>query len=135
MAIVDEMDFEYLVRRVNECGRHGVANADADIYRRYERTERMYLMDVENIKNNQMRVSTKPIENMKDDFEIASNQIWRIVQITLNQAIEKFKHILSKEDAAELKSHAQLRNAAKANIENAIEAGNNILVKYKIYPK
>lgn len=47
----DAMNYEYLIRRAFQCGRFGVAGANADIFRRYERLHSEYLQDKMDLNN------------------------------------------------------------------------------------
>ncbi|KMQ70152.1 hypothetical protein [Chryseobacterium koreense] len=71
------LSYEYLIRRVYQCGRYGVAGANADEYRRLERTHNY-------LKNNKSKVKSEDI--FKYGFECG--------QITayIRGAIEKFRN-------------------------------------------
>lgn len=135
MHEIDAMDFEYFIRRVYKCGRHGVANADADIYRKFEYANRTHELDLLNIENKQMRISTKPIETLKNEANFEARKIWSIVQSTILHAVKEYKHILSNDEITELNSLLTIEKATRENIEKAINRGNKILSSYKIYPK
>lgn len=66
---MEAMEYEFLLRRVYNCGRRGVSGADADIYRQMEHAERAYTLYLENIKNRTMRISNQPIDDMRYEYE------------------------------------------------------------------
>lgn len=70
------LSYEYLIRRVYQCGRHGVAGANADAYRRLERAHNY-------LKDNKSKVKSEDI--FKYGFECG--------QITafIRSAVEKFR--------------------------------------------
>lgn len=74
------LSYEYLIRRVYQCERYGVAGANADEYRRLERTHNY-------LKDNKYKV--KPEDIFKYGFECG--------QITafIRGAIEKFRNDFS----------------------------------------
>lgn len=94
---MDALDYEYLIRRAHQCGRHGVNGANADIFRRYERAERLYRSEKENDEMGKPRQWGESIETLS--FKSAEKS--REVTFHLSSAIEKvlmdFEMIIGKE--------------------------------------
>jgi len=132
---MDAMYFEYLIRRVYECGRYGAAGADADIFRQYEYAERGYTLDLENILNQRMRISTKPIETLKQEFDTEARNIWRFVQDAIKTALIKFPTVLTVDETEALLNLVTPYKGHPTAINEAIDKANTILGGHKIYPK
>ena len=90
---MEAMNYEFLIRRVNHCGRHGVKGADADIYRRMERAER-YLTDSNWLKSK---------EGKEHNYKISFGEVNRYVSRALKDGINQIENTISEGDKAILK--------------------------------
>lgn len=89
---MEAMNYETLIRRVNQCGRHGVKGADADIYRRMERAER-YLADSNWLKSK---------EEKEHDYRISFGEVTRYVSRAIKDGANLIEHTLSEEEQTQL---------------------------------
>ncbi|MHA4895634.1 hypothetical protein ACXZ1K_12845 [Pedobacter sp. PWIIR3] len=62
------MSYEYLIRRAHQCGRYGVAGADADTYRSLVRNASTYYSEMEAIKNKTERKWLRNEQEMLADY-------------------------------------------------------------------
>ncbi|MFC4212480.1 hypothetical protein GJU39_16925 [Pedobacter petrophilus] len=133
---MEAMEYEYLMRSVYQCGRGGAPGADADYYRKMEHAERAYKLDVENIKNRVMRISTKPIEDLKYEYEIECNSIWLYVSKAISKATETFRHKFSDAEISELRSLTKRPTKLnKETIDKTIDIASEVFIKHEIQPQ
>jgi len=69
------IDYEYLVRKAYNSGRSLINGADGDIYRKYCRAFTRFEIDRDAIKNNKIRTSIHPIEELEDEAKRAQAKI------------------------------------------------------------
>lgn len=126
--------YENLLRRIYQVGRRGKPEADADVYRKLEYSERAYFLDVENIRQKRIRISTKPIEDLEYDYRVECRRIWRIVTEALRTGINKYRDQLSNADLEKLEQ--QLREPeriTKEAIDQTIKIAEDIFTSHKIF--
>ena len=130
------MQYEYLIRRAHQCGRHGVAGADADTYRRLLRNASMYFSEKEAIENKTERIWNMSEEEMLYDYLTACGEI----KGYLFTAIENVKRCYEKTITD--KQYNELENVevliSKPNIENlneALERLQVVMIEMKLFPQ
>jgi hypothetical protein len=132
---MEAMEYEYLMRSVYKCGRGGAAGADADYYRKMEHAERAYQLDVENIKNQVMRISTRPIDDLKYEYEKECIFIWLYVSKAISKALKDFNHKFTDAENSELESLTKRPTELnKEIIDKIIDMASEVLIKYEIQP-
>jgi len=62
------MSYEYLIRRIYGRGRYGIKSADADIYRRFERSYAKLVTEQKAIKEETPRVFHIPIADLEQEI-------------------------------------------------------------------
>ncbi len=90
---MEAMDYEFLLRRVYNCGRHGVKGADADIYRRMEKAG-WHLNDP---------LWGKSKEQKEHDYYSAFIQVKNHVANAIRKGLEQIDYKASVEEINELK--------------------------------
>lgn len=89
---MDAMAYEFLIRRVYQCGRNGIEGADADIYRKMEHAE-SHLNDPH---------WRKTKEEKEYDYRSAFVEVKNHVANAIKKGSEKVKFKLSKEEESHL---------------------------------
>jgi hypothetical protein len=132
---MEAMEYEYLMRSVYQCGRGRVSGADADYFRKMEHAERAYQLDVENINNRVMRISTKPIEELKYEYERECMSIWLYISKAISKVVQDFSHKFTDSEISELKSLTKRPSEMnKEIIDEMIGVASEILIKHEIQP-
>lgn len=103
---MEAMEYEYLIRQAFGVGRHEVAGADADIYRRFERAKNLLEGQKRAIDKGEMKLSTLSIEDLEYDMRkgaatICTNVVNAINHVQKdadldNQVVEKLENIKTK---------------------------------------
>lgn len=128
------MSYEYFIRRVYQVDRFERREADADVYRELEHAERLYTLDIENIKQNQMRVSTKSIDDLEYEYNVQCRKIWRIVVNAIQDGISKYR--FSPDEIIVMnKAMITPQHISKEHIDQTIKLVEDIYVKHEIFPK
>jgi hypothetical protein len=121
---MEAMNYEHLIRRVNQCGRHGVKGADADIYRRMERAE-MHLADIYWNKTN---------EEKEHDYRIAFAEVSRYVSKAIKDGIDQIAYNITDEEKGKLKNVVKETGSFdfynKIRIDEIIKDTDEIFRKY-----
>lgn len=103
---MEAMDYEFLLRRVYNCARHGVKGADADIYRKMDMAQRH--LDDPNW--------GKSKEQKEHDFYSAFIRVKDHVAIAINKGISQIDYKATEEEINTLK--AMLETLRKHNFYN-----------------
>lgn len=134
--MVDSMSFEYLLRRIYQVGRHGKRDVDADVYRRLERAERLYILEKENIKNKQPRISTQGIDDIDYDYRVECRKVWSIIRTAIQKGITENKGKFTIDEIEQMEnSIIEPRIVLKEHIDHTIDIVERIYVSHKIFPK
>lgn len=132
---MEAMEYEFLLRRIYNCGRRGVPGADADIYRKMEHAERAYSLDLENIKNRTVRISNQSIEEMQYEYERECVSLWLYISKAVGKAIQEYGYKLTKDELSKLTKLAKRpTDLSKKVIDEIIDITNDILAKHEIHP-
>jgi hypothetical protein len=89
---MDAMGYEFLIRRVYHCGRHGVKGADADVYRKLEKAE----INLTNVHLNKTR------EEKEHDYNTAFAAVRMYVGNAFREGIKQVQHMTTKEEMDKL---------------------------------
>jgi hypothetical protein len=126
---MDAMEYEYLIRRVYHCGRHGAKGADADIYRRLERAQAHLTSTHWN----------KTQEEKEHDYNTAFAEVRMFVKEAIREGIKQVQHRLTDKEAALLAAIQQEANKLgfydKKRLDEIIEIVDEIFRKYGLEPK
>ena len=118
------MNYENLIRRVNQCGRHGVKGADADIYRKMERAE-MHLTDI---------YWNKTKEEKEHDYRIAFAEVSRYTSKAIKDGIDQVEYNITEEEKSTLKNIVKEIDSFdfynKTRIDEIIKNTDEIFRKY-----
>jgi hypothetical protein len=121
------MDYEILIRKAFNCGRHGVYGADADIYRRYERNQLMYETNLNEIKNNKPRSWGQPIEEMAYLAGLGAGKVSSNIKNAVGYVKREYKERLTSDKYDELDENTDLLHEPSfKNIGEAIHGINGI---------
>ena len=99
---MEATEYEFLLRRIYNRGRRGVPGADADIYRKMEHAKRAYSLDLENIRNRTMRISSQPIDEMQHEYGRECVSLWLYISNAVRKAIQEYGYKLTKDELSEL---------------------------------
>lgn len=133
--MTDSMNYEYLIRRIYKVGRFGNNEADADIYRKLERAERLYALETENIEKRQPKISNQSIDDIAYDYRVQCRKVWGIIEVAIRQGIAKNKGVFTNDEVKIMEnSIVEPDVVTKKHIDNAIEVAEKIYVKHKIFP-
>ena len=121
---MDAMDYEYLLRRIYQCGRHGAKGADADIYRKLERAE----VNLTNVHWN------KTQEVKEHDYYTAFAEVRMHVRNALREGVRQVEYRLSDE---EIKLFEKIREEVnklgfynKKRLDEIIDQADDVFRKY-----
>lgn len=133
--MADAMSFEYLLRRISQVGRYGKRYIDADVYRRLERAERLYILETENIEKKQPRLGIQSIEDLAYEYRVECRKVWSIIENAIRQGINDNRNIFDNEEIEEMeKSLIEPRIVTKEYIDKVIDKVERIYSNHKIYP-
>ncbi|WP_075340719.1 hypothetical protein [Tenacibaculum agarivorans] len=130
------MRYEYLIRRAHQCGRHGVAGADADIYRRFLTNASIYKTEKEAIENNQPRQWRKSESEMLSDYMVSAGKIAAFIETAIDLVNNEYYNDLNQDQKDRLsQAQGQLLEVNIENITEAIEIAEAVMLEIKLYPK
>lgn len=134
--MADSMSFEYLLRRIHQVGRHGERDVNADVYRRLERAERLYILETENITNKQPRISIQSIDDIAYEYRVECRKVWSIIETAIHKGIAENRGKFTIDEVEKMEnSIIEPRIVTKDHIDNAIDTVEKIYINHKIYPK
>lgn len=86
---IDAMDYEYLMRRALQCGRSYDKGADADIYRRLERSSSLFKQATDAKAAGQSSTWGKPVPELEQEYRSrlyeVSDNVDRAIAIVLRE--------------------------------------------------
>lgn len=134
--MADSMNFENLLRRIYQVGRHGKRDVNAGVYRRLERAERLYILETENIKNKQPRISIQSIDDIAYEYRVECRKVWSIIEAAIRNGIKENSGKFTIDEVQKIEnSIIDPRIVTKEDIDNAIDTVEEIYINHKIYPK
>ncbi|MBL7706825.1 MAG: hypothetical protein JNM21_14860 [Taibaiella sp.] len=101
---MEALIYEHLIRMIYQTGRTTKNGADADIYRKLERAERAYHDDLENIRQNQLRSSSKSIEDLEFDYSVERRRIWQFVVTAIQEGIKRYGYKFSADEISSMEN-------------------------------
>lgn len=121
---MDAIDYEYLLRQVYNCGRHGVKGADADLYRKLEYAETQ-LTDPD---------WNKTQEQKEHDYRSVFVEVRMHVRKAVRDGKEKIKYSALKEEMKKLEEMEsalhKLNFYDKKILDEIIDNASDIFRKY-----
>lgn len=121
---MDAMEYEFLLRRVYHCGRHGVKGADADVYRRLELAE-----------TNLTNPYWNKTQEQKDyDYRSAFAEVKMYVRNALREGVEQIKYKATQAEIEKLENmETEIRSISfydKNRLDEIIEEADDIFSKH-----
>lgn len=130
------MSYEYLIRRAHQCGRYGVAGADADTYRRLLRNASMYYSEMEAIKNKTERKWLKDQQEMLADYMRSSGEVKGYINTAIDKVKKEYYNELTDEQYNELEEvEVLLITVDLQKITEAIIRAERVFLDLKLFPK
>jgi len=130
------MRYEHLIRRAHQCGRYGVAGANADDYRRLQRHSSKYFSEIEAIKNNTERKWLKSVDELLSDYLTSCGEIKAYIMNAIDNVKKKCYDKLSDEQYNELESiEVSLIKPDIETITKAINRAEKTMLEIGLYPQ
>lgn len=121
------MSYEYLIRRAHQCGRHGVAGANADDYRRLQRN---YHYFVEN------KSSSKSRDELLSAYMATAGEIAGFIKTAIRVVIKTHESKISDNQYNALEDiEVSLITPDIDKLNKAVEDGEKIMLELGLYPK
>jgi len=129
------MDYEYLIRRSFQCGRSDSKGANADIYRRLERSYGHFVRESEAEKTGKPRNWNKSVSELEAEYKSDLRVVAGYVDAAIVKAIQNFSGTLSSVQQEQLSGYRKhLINPSPEDVEEVIEKAQDIMVEAKIFP-
>ncbi len=120
---MDAMLYEILIRQANECGRHGVHGANADLYRHFEMAVSLY----EDAKKELPKLSSKTDDELCFDAAFNMGIITAHIKSAIYKVMRDKEGLLSEEQYQKLEDNlVYLVRPSKQKIDKVIESSSNI---------
>ncbi|MDL2243296.1 hypothetical protein LJB84_00420 [Bacteroidales bacterium OttesenSCG-928-J19] len=130
------MSYEYLIRRAHQCGRYGVAGADADTYRRLLRNASIYYSEMEAIRNKTERKWLKSEQEMLADYMLSCGEVKGYINTAIEKVKKGYDNQLTDEQYNELEEvEVLLISADLQKITDALIRTEKVFLDLKLYPK
>ena len=121
------IDYEYLIRKAFQCGRHGAPGANTDIYRRYERNQDLYSQALIEIERDKPRTWLQDLNEMAYELGVAAGQVVIYIEMAIYRVKKDFENQLTDEQTEQLESCGSLLfDPSRENIEAAIDKVHHI---------
>lgn len=131
---MDALAYEHLIRAAFQCDRTSNNGADADIYRRLERAERLYQLEKENEKNGRPRLREQSIEELAGRYAYACGEVSGFVSTAIRKILKE--RSLTEEQSKILEQcKTDLLNADIQVIDNVIDRALTITASIRLHPK
>jgi hypothetical protein len=119
---MDAMDYEFLLRKVYDCDRHGAnGDADADVYRKMEHAINIYEAQKKAIENKEPPVWADSLDNLEYDMRVQLSRISSKVRSALRKQIGNTYNDELKGKLEGLELRLQDRNISKELIDEIID--------------
>ncbi len=126
------MSYEYIIRRANKCGRYGVAGANADIYRGFERA----YAEFQEVKSGQPRFTTKSLEQTISNYMCRCGEISGYILTAVDKVRRDYQEKITKKQDRELQNiEVLLISPDIEKIKNSIKKAENIMIEIGLYPQ
>lgn len=125
------MSYEYLIRRAHQCGRHGVAGANADNYRRLQRSFAEYNAE----KTGQPKFTLKKSEDIISDYMRNCGEIASYILTAVDKVRRDYKEKLTQQQDGELEEvEISLITPDIEKIQKAIKSAEKTMIDFGLYP-
>jgi hypothetical protein len=129
------MDYEYLVRRAFQCGRSYEKGADADIYRKLERSYGHFLRESEAERTGKPKTWNKSVSELETEYKSDLRVVAGYVDAAIAKALQNYSGLFSADQQEVLKeSRKRLTRPTPEDVEDVIEKAQDIMVEAKIFP-
>lgn len=130
------MNYEYLIRRAHHCGRHGVAGANADIYRRLIGNASTYYSEMDAIKNKGERKWLESEQKMLSAYMLSCGEIKGYINTAIERVKKKYDNELTDEQYTELENVEILLSEPNIlKITEAIVRSEKVFLDLGLFPK
>ena len=130
------MNYEYLIRRIYGCGRHGVEGADADIYRKLSRAYALYNSEKEAIENKQPRMWNQSLDELAFELGASVGQVAAYIKVALEKVLTDSTLSLRDEQRELLEEcKSNLFNPTFEKINSSINKAEKTLVEVGLFPR
>lgn len=130
------MSYEYLIRRAHQCGRFGVAGANADTFRRLIRNASIYYSEMNAIKEKTERLWGKSEQDLLATYMQCCGEISAYINTAVEKVKKEYDEKLEDEQHIELDEVQGLLH--DTNYDKIIEAlckAEKIFLDLKLFPK
>ncbi len=126
------MGYEYLIRRANKCGRHGVAGANADIYRSFERAYAEY----KEFKSGKPKYTTKSLEEIISNYMLKCGEVSAYILTAIDKVRRDYREQITKKQDLELqKIEILLISPDIEKIQKSIKKAQDTMIEIGLYPQ
>jgi hypothetical protein len=126
------MSYEYLIRRAHKCGRYGVAGANADVYRHFERAFAEY----KDVKSGKPKFTMKNLEESFGDYMLCCGEVSAYILTAVDKIRRDYKNQLTKKQDSKFEEVEILLIKPDINkIEKSIEKAQNAMIEIGLYPQ
>jgi hypothetical protein len=125
------LSYEYLLRRAHKCGRNGVAGANADVYRHFEKAHAEY----KEVKSGKPKFTNKSLEEAFGDYMLCCGEVSAYIITAIDKVRKDCKDLLNKKQDSELEQvEILLIKPDIEKIEKSIEKAQEIMMEIGLYP-
>lgn len=136
MSKTDAMDYEYLVRRAHQVGRSWSKGADADIYRKLERSHGHFVSETELARLGQPKRWNKPLPELESEYKSNLREVVSNVDGAIAEALRRFNVSFTELQRNSLLAYrSQLINPSFEELEAVIAQAQSVMVEAGIFPK
>lgn len=130
------MRYEYLMRRAFQCGRHGVAGANADIFRRLNHAEELYRTEKENERNGRPKQWLKSSDELYYEYASICGEVAAYIDTAIRKVLMDYAYKLNEEQKQILNAcRTKLSHPSYETIENVLDTSEKIMVELKLFPQ
>jgi len=125
------MSYEYLLRRAHKCGRYGVAGANADIYRGFERAFAEY----KEVKSGKPKFTTKTLDEVLSNYMLRCGEVSAYILTAVDKVRRECKQQLTKKQDSKLEEvEILLISPDIIKIEKSIKKAQETMIEIGLYP-
>jgi predicted DNA-binding protein len=133
---MDALNYEYLIRRCHQVGRYGVAGADADTFREFERSYILVTSEKDLAAKGQPKQWNKTIEELNIDYATNAGKVSAYINTAIEKAMKDYEDKLSDEQYEVLEQcKIQLISPTYDKICNVIKQAEETLVAIGVFPQ
>jgi len=132
--MADALSYEYLLRRIYKVGRFGKKEVNADVYRKLERTKRIYEQELNNSSKGKPKLSHQSLEELEYNYRSECTFIWKYIYSAITVGIIEYKDVFSENETTALETAINKKDIFKEDIDSVIDLAEGIFVAHKIFP-